>query len=93
MDEETTTTLADHLRTLKGLHGDIESYLHWNEIGGQPPVPVDQILHKVNDSIGVLISVLDTLTSVVAEVESQLDSRLSDSDIFEAWYRELVRRW
>jgi len=48
---------------------------------------------EVHSIVGLIIDAFSILESVLMQIEQQLEGGLSDADIFEAWYRETIRRW
>jgi len=93
MDEQTANAITNDINQAKALHDHVANDIAFNQTGTPPPIPVEQILSDMNDCLGLLISAVDTLTSVVAEVESQAERKMTDAEIFDAWYRETLRRW
>ena len=43
--------------------------------------------------VGLITDALSTLESVLLQIQQELEDKLSDANIFDACYRELVRRW
>lgn len=54
---------------------------------------IAQLAGQVYTIIDFVIDAFSILESVLMEIEEQLQGGLSDADIFEAWYRETIRRW
>lgn len=93
MDEETANVINEYIEQSKALHDQVEENILYNQSGGQPPVEINQILSEMNNCLGLLISVVETLTSTVVQIESECEGKMTDAEIFEACFRELVRRW